>query len=167
MKISLIWASANLATVAAVLALVTSTALAEKKSVTYTNQMGPVLSRTSAIPGDRPDHEIVQATRQDMTTSPDPDWNAVPAINYGQSDLVGGSGTVSGYAVRTHKNGDKTFYSYLGKIWVVTEEGAKLTMGEGTVELIGGTGKFAKAKGSGTWTSGKGGMAVIKMDLEY
>jgi len=32
--------------------------------------------------------------------------------NYGRSDLIGGSGTVSGYAIRTHKNGDKTFYRY-------------------------------------------------------
>jgi hypothetical protein len=102
-----------------------------------------------------------------MTTSPDPDWNEVPALNYGQSDLVAGSGTVSGYAIRTHKNGDKTFYRYQGKIRAVTEGSAKYTAGEGTVDLIGGTGKFANAKGTGTWKSDKGGPATVKMDLEY
>lgn len=167
MKTSLTCASVTLTAVAVVLALVSTTAAAEKKSITYTNQVGPVLSRTVAAPGDKPDHEIVQATRQDMTTSPDPDWNEVPALNYGQSDLVGGSGTVSGYVVRTHKNGDKTFYSYQGKIRAVTEGGARYTVGEGTVDLIGGTGKFAKARGSGTWTAGKGGTAAIRMDVEY
>lgn len=160
-------ASASLTLLAVVLALVSPAAMAEKKTITYDNTMGPVLSRTSASPGDRPDHEIIQATRQDMTTSPDPDWNEVPALNYGQSDLVAGNGNVSGYAIRTHKNGDKSFYSYQGKLKVVTEDGAKYTVGEGTVNLIGGTGKFANAKGSGTWKSGKGGVATVRMDLEY
>jgi len=102
-----------------------------------------------------------------MTTSPDADWNEVPVINYGQSDLVAGSGTVSGYAVRTHKNGDKTYYKYQGKLTTVAEGGTTYTIGEGTVDLIGGTGKFANAKGSGTWKAGKGSAATIKMDLEY
>src|SRR5690349_1256693 len=86
-----------------VLAVIAPTAAAEKKSLTYYNQTGPVLSRTSASPGDTPDHEVIQTTRQDMTTRADPDWNGVPVLNYGQSDLVAGSGSVSGYAIRTHK----------------------------------------------------------------
>ena len=167
MKTSFTCALAALTAFAVVPALVTPTEAAEKKSLTYFNQTGPILSRTSASPGDKPDHEIIQATRQDMTTSPDPDWNEVPVLNYGQSDLIGGSGTVSGYAIRTHKNGDKTFYRYQGKLRAVTEGGDKYTVGEGTVDLIGGTGKFVNAKGSGTWKAGKGGLSTIKMDLEY
>lgn len=167
MKTPLSHASASLTALAVVLALVSPTVAAEKKSLTYDNHMGAVLSRTAASPGDRPDHEIIQATRQDMTASSDPDWNEVPVLNYSQSDLIAGNGNVSGYAIRTHKNGDKSFYSYQGKLRVVAEDGAKYTAGEGTVNLIGGTGKFANAKGSGTWKSGKGGVATVKMDLEY
>jgi hypothetical protein len=164
---SLNYASATLTALAVVLGLVSPPAAAERKSITYYNQTGPVVSRTSASPGDRPDHELVQATRQDMTTSPDADWNDVPVLNFGQSDLVAGSGTVSGYAVRTHKNGDKTFYTYQGRIRAVAEGDARYTVGEGTVELTGGTGKFANARGSGTWKAVKGGLSTIRMDLEY
>ena len=167
MKTLLTYPSAASIAFAVILAVASTTAAAEKKSIIYYNQTGPVLSRTSASPGDVPGHEIIQATRQDMTTSPDPDWNEVPAINHGQSDLVGGSGTVSGYAVRTHKNGDKTFYKYQGKLTAVTEGSSTYTIGEGTVDLIGGTGKFANARGSGTWKAGKGGASTIRMDLEY
>jgi len=166
MKNAVSYVSATLTALMVILALVSTTAAAEKKSITYYSKIGPVLSRTSASPGDKPDHEIIQATRQDMTTSPDPDWNDVPSLNYGHSDLIDGGGTVSGYAVRTHKNGDKSFYRYEGKIRSISEGGAKETMGEGTVELVGGTGKFANAKGSGTWNSAKG-VSTTKMDVEY
>jgi hypothetical protein len=160
-------ASILLTTLAVALALLASPAFAEKKSLVYYNKMGPVLSRTVASPGDVPDHEVVQATRQDMTSSPDPDWNDVPVINYGHSDLIAGSGTVSGYAVRTHKNGDKTFYKYRGQIRAVTQGGVRETEGDGTVELIGGTGRFAKARGSGTWAAPRGGPATIRMEVDY
>ena len=159
--------SLSVTALAVVLAVIAPAAAAEKKSLTYYNQTGPVVSRTSASPGDTPDHEIVQTTRQDMTTSPDPDWNGVPVLNYGHSDLIAGSGSVSGYAVRTHKNGDKTFYRYQGKLTASSEGGEKYTVGEGTVELIGGTGKFANAKGSGTWKASKGGKSTINMEVEY
>jgi hypothetical protein len=149
------------------LTMLSSPASAEKRSLVYYNKTGPVLSRTVATPGDVPDHEVVQATRQDMTTSPDPDWNDVPVINYGQSDLIAGNGTVSGYAVRTHKNGDKTFYKYRGQLRAVTQGGVRETEGEGTVELIGGTGRFANVRGSGTWTAPRGQPATIKMELDY
>lgn len=162
---SIAWAGATALTL--VLAIAAPTEAAEKKTVTYDSKMIALLSRTSASPGDRPDHEIVQTTRQDVTTSQDPDWNDVPALNYGHSDLVAGSGTVTGYVVRTHRNGDKTFYRYQGKVKAVTGDGAKYTAGEGTVELIGGTGKFANAKGTGTWKSDKGGPSTVKLDLEY
>jgi hypothetical protein len=138
----------------------------ERKSLTYSTKFGPALSRTSASPGDQPNHEIVLTIREDMTTSSDPDWDSVPLLNYSQSDLVAGSGTVSGYAVRTHKNGDKTFYRFHGQIQATGDGASRETTGNGTVELTGGTGKFARAKGSGTWTSAKGG-ATIKLDIEY
>jgi hypothetical protein len=135
---------------------------AEKRSLTYSTRFGPVLSRTSAAPGDRPNHEIVQTVREDMTSSSNPDWDGVPLLNYSQSDLVSGSGSVSGYAVRTHRNGDKTFYRFSGKI----DAAAEGSTGNGTVELIGGTGRFSGAKGTGTWRSEKGG-ATITMEVEY
>ena len=137
----------------------------QAKEFTYTAKFGPVVSRTVFSPGDRPGHELVQAVRTDMTNSSDPDWNDVPVMNYSQSDLVDGSGTVSGYAIRTHKNGDKTYYRYQGKIKATAGGDTKDTTGEGTVDLVGGTGKFANIKGTGTYTSG-GGVSTVKMKLE-
>jgi len=146
--------------------LVSVSAWAEKKSVTYTTKMGPVLSRTVSNPGARAGHELIQQVRHDMTSSSDPDWDGTALTNSSQSDLTAGSGTVAGYAVRTHKNGDQTFYKYQGKLAAVGEGTARQTTGEGTVDLIGGTGKFANARGTGTWSSAKG-QSTIKIDLEY
>lgn len=148
------------------MALVSVSAWAEKKSVTYTTKMGPVLSRTATNPGARAGHELVQQVRQDMTSSSDQDWDGTALTNSSQSDLTAGSGTIAGYAVRTHKNGDQTFYKFQGKVAAVGEGPSRQTTGEGTVELIGGTGKFAKARGTGTWSSAKGQL-TIKLDLEY
>ena len=149
------------------LLVIGGSAFAEKKSIAYTNKMGPVLTRTVVALGDQPNHELTQMVRQDMTRSSDPDWEGVPAVNNGQSDLIDGSGAVYGYTTRTHKNGDKTFYKYQGTINAIGAGTQRQTTGQGTVELIGGTGKFANARGSGTWSSEAGGQATIKIDLEY
>ena len=148
------------------IALVSVSAWAEKKSVTYTTKMGPMLSRTVTSPGSRAGHELIQQVRQDMTSSSDQDWDGTTLTNSSQSDLTAGTGTVAGYAVRTHKNGDQTFYKYQGKLVAVGEGTARQTTGEGTVELIGGTGKFSNARGTGTWSTAKG-QSTIKLDLEY
>lgn len=148
------------------MALLSVSAWAEKKSITYTVKMGPTLSRTVTNPGDRAEHELIQQVRQDMTSSSDQDWNGTVLTNSSQSDLTAGSGTVAGYAVRTHKNGDQTFYKFEGKVAAVGEGPSRTTTGEGTVELIGGTGKFANARGAGTFSTAKG-QSTVKLDLEY
>lgn len=148
------------------MALMSVSAWAEKKSFTYLTKMGPVLSRTVTNPGARSGHELVQQVRQDMTSSSDQDWDGTVLINSSQSDLTAGSGTVVGYAVRTHKNGDQTFYKFQGKVAAFGEGPSRQSTGEGTLELIGGTGKFASARGTGTWSSAKG-QSTIKLDVEY
>jgi hypothetical protein len=154
----------NLAVLAVSASFLSGNALA--RDITYATKFGPVLSRTVFAPGDRAGHELIQAVRTDMTTSSDPDWNEVSVVNYGQSDLVDGSGSVSGYAVRTHKNGDKTYYRYEGQVRASGSGNSKDTVGEGTVELVGGTGKFANAKGNGTYSSA-GGVSTIKLKFDY
>jgi hypothetical protein len=154
----------NVAVLAVLASFLSGNALA--REITYATKMGPVLSRTVFTPGDKSGHELVQAVRTDMTSGADSDWNETSVTNYGQADLVDGSGTVSGYAVRTHKNGDKTYYRYEGKVRATGTGSTKETVGEGTVELIGGTGKFANARGNGTYSSG-GGVSTIKLKYDY
>jgi hypothetical protein len=101
-----------------------------------------------------------------MTSSSDGDWDATPVVNYGATDVTDGKGEVAGFAIRTHKNGDQTFYMYQGRLSVVGEGDPPPMAGEGTVEVVGGTGRFANAKGSGTWVSEKG-QSVIKLNVEY
>ena len=134
------------------------------KEITYTTKFGPAMSRTVLSPGDRPGHELVQAIRTGLTNSSDPDWNDAPVINYGQSDVVDGTGSIAGYAVRTHRNGDKTFYRFEGTVKAGAD--GKDTVGEGTVELLGGTGKFASARGRGSYSSAAG-VSTIKLDFAY
>ncbi len=139
---------------------------AETKSITYTTNEGPVVSRAVLSPGDRPGHDLVQVTRTNMTSSTDSDWNDAPVTTFGQSDVTNGTGTVSGYAVRTHKSGDKTYYRYRGTIKAVGEGSSRESVGEGTLELIGGTGKFANATGTGAF-SARGGVVTVKLTVTY
>jgi hypothetical protein len=137
------------------------------KDVTFSVKFGAMLSRSISPLGDRPGHELIQTVREGTTQSSDPDWSDVPVINYGQFDLVSGSGTVAGYTIRTHKNGDQSFYRYQGKLKAATGGNLQDSTGEGTVELVGGTGKFANARGSGTWISTGNGISTVRMNIEY
>ena len=146
-------------------ALVASEAMA--KEGTFIVKFGAMLSRSVSPLGDRPGHELVQSVPEGTTQSSDPDWSDVPVVNYGQFDLVGGNGTVAGSTIRTHKNGDQSFYRFQGRLKAATGGNLQDSTGEGTVELVGGTGKFANARGSGTWSSAGSGMSTIKMKVEY
>ena len=53
-----------------------------------------------------------------------------------------------------------------GAVLLATPRAFEDLVRTGEVELIGGTGKFANARGSGTWTSARG-ESHIKMDIEY
>jgi hypothetical protein len=146
-------------------ALVASEAAA--RDITFTVKFGATLSRSISPLGDRPGHELIQTVREGTTQSSDPEWSDVPVINYGQLDLVEGNGTVAGYTIRTHKNGDQSFYRYQGKLKAAAGGNMQASTGEGTVELVGGTGKFANVRGSGTWSSSVNGISTIKMKVEY
>lgn len=152
--------------ISALIGMLSLSAWAESKTITYTNTQGPVLSRTVTPTGAKPGHELIQQVRQDMTSSSDPDWDGAVLINFSQSDLTAGSGTVSGYGIRTHRNGDQTYVRYQGKTIATGEGASRQVTGEGTLEIIGGTGKFAKAKGSGTWSFAKG-QSIIKLNLDH
>lgn len=147
------------------IAIVSTSAWAEKRSITYTTKPGTVVSRTVNA-GLQPNHELIQQVRNDTTTSSDEDWNGTTVTVASQQDLISGSGMIAGYAVRHHKNGDQTFYKYRGKLVATGEPPSRQITGDGTIEMTGGTGKFSKAKGSGTWSTGKG-QATIKLDVEY
>ena len=140
---------------------------AEKKKIVYTTKSGPVISRTVIKPGDHPEHRLIQQEQTSMTTSDDPDWNAAPVTVYSNSDMTAGNGNTWGYATRMHQNGDQTFYKFQG---TVKASGAGQGTGEGKVELMGGTGKFKNAKGTGAFASKNspdGSTVTVTLDVEY
>jgi hypothetical protein len=68
-------------------------------------------------------------------------------------DLVKGKGTLSGYETKTFKDGSTMIFKFVGN-QTPMEQGKKAML-EGTWEVAGGTGKYAGAKGSGTWKGEK------------
>jgi hypothetical protein len=158
-----------------VVSLSFSAQAAEKKKVMGTNKQGPWISRTFVPPGpgDDPKHELVALQiRRDTTTSPDPDLNGTEQIVYDQSDSVAGTGTHRGYFVRHYKNGDIDYGTYEGTHKTTFKEDGSFLEAtwEGTYKVIGGTGKFKNAKGSGTYrgkATAEGASTDFEGEIEY
>jgi hypothetical protein len=132
---------------------------AEKKKVTWSVEFGPILQRSEVkVAG----HVISLQTRQDITSSSDPDWDGAVIVVSGVADVVDGNGPISGCGTRKHKNGDQSYVCYQG----TTKRSGETVAAEGTVELRGGTGKFANLKGTGTFTGTAKG-ASVTADVEY
>jgi hypothetical protein len=73
-----------------------------------------------------------------------PDGSVGSTMVTGVSDVINGSGPLHGYNVITTADGSKLFLSYTGSI-----NGTKRG---GDFVVTGGTGKYAGAKGTGTWS---------------
>ena len=72
------------------------------------------------------------------------------------ADLTNGSGMLGGYLTLTFSDGSAIFLKFAGAIKV---EGTNATRG-GTYTVVGGKGRYAGAKGDGTW-DGSGAQVVI------
>ena len=160
----------SLATALAVGALITP-AKADKKQISGTDMWDSVISETVSYPGDAPNHVISQRVRRYTTTSADPDLDGTEGLLYMQTDSMAGTGSHRGYAVRTYKDGDKSFASVEGTHQIISTDGGAWELNsEGTWTVTGGTGKFENAKGSGTYTgkaTPKGGSTDWEGELEY
>jgi hypothetical protein len=132
---------------------------AEQKKVTWSTTYGPVLQRSEVkVAG----HVLSLQTRQDLTSSADADWDGAVFVVNSQADLVEGSGPVRGCVTCTHKNGDQSYICYEGTLKRTGDDVAA----QGSVELRGGTGKFANLKGKGTFASTAKGSSVTA-EVEY
>lgn len=75
----------------------------------------------------------------------------VPTVSVNIVDLVNGKGVATGRRVVTYPDGSTTYVRYEGTLTPV--DGGKRSVGEGTYECLGGTGRFAGRKGTGTYKS--------------
>jgi hypothetical protein len=87
-----------------------------------------------------------------------PDGSLGTTTVIGASDVVNGSGTLNGYYSLETPDGSELWLKFTG---VITVEG-KASPRKGTAIVIGGKGRFAGAKGEGTW---KGDGTNIGPDL--
>ena len=73
----------------------------------------------------------------------------IPRLWIAIFDVVKGKGTFTGYEVKTFSDGSMVFVKGSGTQTPI--DGGKKTAMEGTWEVAGGTGRYAGAKGSGTY----------------
>ena len=144
---------------------------AEKKKLEGSFKSKRIISSTTVYLSDVPRHELAQGVRIDTALSPDPDFNEIEVLNYGQSDQVAGSGAHKGYRIMLHKNGEESYLKFEGTHKTSVKEGGAWEVSfEGTYEHTGGTGKFKNIKGSGTYTgktTAAGVTGEYKGEVEY
>ena len=86
------------------------------------------------------------------TTSDHPDWHDSQSTHHTLTIKAEGLTRQSGYGIRTHANGDISFYAYEGSIDTrVNADKSWESNWSGTWTSLGGTGKFANMKSSGTY----------------
>jgi hypothetical protein len=96
---------------------------------------------------DVPDHSVALTAVSGEQKCTDPLWNGATVAFWGTTDTIAGQGTQSGYFTNAHAEGDQNHGNFQGK---VTTNGGEVTA-EGTWTLTGGTGRFVRVSGRGTY----------------
>ena len=109
--------------------------------------IGRVASQSASSVPDQADHVLALAVIPTKQTCTDPLWNGATMTYCATSDTVAGNGIQRGYFTNERAGGDRDYGSFEGKL---TAAGDSVTV-EGTWQHTGGTGKFAKIKGNGTY----------------
>lgn len=150
----------------AVIVLVTS-AHAQNK-ISGTSKCGKPDPAYALELGDRPNHVFAMSKGSCTWDKP---LEIAGIENKGYEDVVlteafGARGRMNGFVVSSFANGDKTFVRARGK---VTLKDGKEVGSEGSWNYAGGTGKFEKIKGKGTFkcvTEGEGATCTIEGEYE-
>jgi hypothetical protein len=100
-------------------------------------------------PGDRPDHEMIQAIRIHEISSKDADFDASEQTVYAHQDAYGGSGTSVGYFLYTLKSGEKIWARFDSIYSTKPARGSWETTYHGVFQFVGGTGKYVNVRGGG------------------
>ena len=101
---------------------------------------------SASIP-DRGSHDLGVVEIAGRQKSTDAEWNDAAIRYWGMADLTDGSGPQRGYFHNVHGDGDQDWGSFDGKI---TTSGQQVTI-EGIFQFTGGTGKFQRISGKGTY----------------
>jgi hypothetical protein len=125
---------------------------AEKKDQTYVKTNFRTASKTVAIVGDVPNHEISQELSIADIKYSNPDFKIKNEWTYIHSDTIDGTGKQTGYYFDTHEDDSTSYGSFQGTIKTTSQaDGSWESTWEGTYQYQGGSGKFKNLKGSGKY----------------
>jgi hypothetical protein len=146
-------------------ALLVGTSIAyagEKANWSGSNEDQVILSElTSNVPSQN-GHVIKQiAETWTHHSKTDPMFEGATAVGVEHQDINNGNIIVRGYGTSTVKGGDQLSYSWEGSGTISAEQ--EVT-GKGRFTWTGGTGKFQKIKGGGTYTCKAGPKMPFKCD---
>lgn len=144
-------AAALLSVVAMGMCLVQGQAIAAKFDQTSSKSNPRTVFRSASAVGDAT-HEVgVELVRSDIKFS-DATFKVTEEHVYNQFDYVNGSGSHRGTYIDTHADGSTTYGTYEGtQKTVANADGSWIATWEGKYRYTGGTGKYAKIKGTGTY----------------
>jgi len=100
-------------------------------------------------PGDRPDHEMIQAIRTHLISSKDTDFDGSEQTVYAHQDAYAGSGTSVGYFLYTLKSGEKIWAKFDSVYSTTSTAGSWEVTYQGVFHFVGGTGKYSGIRGGG------------------
>jgi hypothetical protein len=100
-------------------------------------------------PGDRPDHEMVQAVRKHSISSKSADFDGSEQTVYAHQDEFAHAGTQSGYFLYTLKSGEKIWAKFDSVDSVSRTQDSWEATYQGVFRFVEGTGKFAHIRGGG------------------
>ena len=137
--------------VAVVIMATSLTTWGEEVQMTGKNTPEATIAKTT-YPGPNRESKIEVTVNRYSTTSDHPDWDETHTTNHAVTIKSGGLTRHSGFGIRTHSNGDVSFYSFEGAVDTrVNEDKSWESSWNGTWTSLGGTGKYANVKGSGTY----------------
>jgi hypothetical protein len=108
---------------------------------------GNVKVQAELAVSDQSNHELSVAEIRGTQKSSDEKWNNAQITYWGVTDVVGGKGNQRGYFVNVHGEDGRDWGTFEGKI---TTRGGETSV-EGTYQFTGGSGKFERLTGNGTF----------------
>ena len=124
---------------------------AAEKATGATKDYQVLSTVNSAIP-DKPGHAFRQITQTYKSTGSS-DLANFSATSVIQQDVLGADIRGKGYGINHHADGDLSYVSVEGTTKITPKEGGAFELnGSGTFKWIGGTGKYQKLSGDGTYS---------------
>lgn len=148
-----------------------STWAGEKHKFTGTGTFVSMAGRTSGFAADKPKREMAQWTAVWSFTSTNSDFEGMIETAPTQSIDGAGAGRHQGFLTFRHRNGDETYGYFHGTHEVLPKADGTWDMNiDGVKVIVGGTGKFANARGTLRYSSKAapfGAQFTYTGDVEY